>query len=250
MEFDALRQRLRTATRLAVLTGAGISAESGVATFRSPGGLWTRFKPEELASMKAFMANTELVWEWYTHRREVVEGAQPNPGHLALVEMEQYFERVDIITQNVDGLHTRAGSTHVHELHGSLREHRCLDCGKPYGLRDDEEGVPHCPDCGGLIRPGVVWFGEMLPEDAWNASEKAAERCDVFLTVGTSALVVPAAYLPFTAISHGAYTLEINPESTDFTRYADLSLRGAAGVELPKLLEIIKQVKLLSSSCG
>jgi NAD-dependent deacetylase len=238
-----LRERLRTATRIAVLTGAGISAESGVPTFRSPGGLWTKFKPEELASMDAFMRNTELVWEWYEHRRQVVETAQPNAGHLALVEMEKYFDRVDIITQNVDGLHTRAGSTRVHELHGSLRDHRCLDCGKPYDLKDDEVGVPKCPHCGGLIRPGVVWFGEMLPEEPWDKSESAAKQCDIFITVGTSALVVPAAYLPYTAASAGAYVIEVNPEETEFTRFADLSLRGLAGEELPKLIEMIKQVK-------
>ena len=189
------------------------------------------------------MQNTELVWEWYEHRRMVVESVQPNAGHYALVEMEKYFDRIDIITQNVDGLHSRAGSTNVHELHGSLREHRCLDCGKPYDLKPDIAGVPKCPECGGLIRPGVVWFGEMLPEDAWDKSEKAAQRCDVFMTVGTSALVVPAAYLPFTAASQGAYVIEVNPEETEFTRYADLSLRGPAGEELPKLLELMKQVK-------
>lgn len=238
-----LRERLRTATRIAVLTGAGISAESGVATFRSPGGLWTKFKPEELASMEAFMRNTDLVWEWYEHRRKVVEEARPNAGHLALVEMERYFDRVDVITQNVDGLHTRAGSSRVHELHGSLRDHRCLDCGKPYELKEDETGVPRCPHCGGIIRPGVVWFGEMLPEEPWDKSERAARQCDIFMTVGTSALVVPAAYLPYTAASAGAFVIEVNPEETDFTRFADLSLRGSAGEELPKLLEMIKQVK-------
>jgi NAD-dependent deacetylase len=244
MPHDQLRQRLKTGNRIAVLTGAGISAESGVPTFRSPGGLWTKFKPEELANMRAFMQNTELVWEWYEHRRMVVESVLPNPGHYALVEMENYYERVDIITQNVDGLHTRAGSTNVHELHGSLRDHRCLDCGKAYELKLYQQGLPTCPECGGLIRPGVVWFGEMLPEDAWDRSEKAAQQCDVFITVGTSALVVPAAYLPFTAASQGAYVIEVNPEETEFTRYADLSLRGPAGEELPKLLEIVKQVKI------
>ena len=212
-------------------------------TFRSPAGLWTKFKPEELANMRAFMQNTELVWEWYEHRRHVVESVEPNAGHYALVEMEKYFDRLDIITQNVDGLHSRAGSTNVHELHGSLRVHRCLDCGRPYDLKPDIAGVPKCPECGGLIRPGVVWFGEMLPEDAWDKSEKAAQRCEVFMTVGTSALVVPAAYLPFTAASQGAYVIEVNPEETEFTRYADLSLRGPAGEELPNLLELVKQVK-------
>lgn len=243
MSALTLDEVLRNATRVAVLTGAGISAESGVQTFRTAGGIWTKFKPEELASMKAFMANTDLVWEWYEHRRQVVESAQPNAGHLALVEMEKLVERVDIITQNVDGLHTKAGSSYVHELHGSLREHRCIECERPYELKDHEAGVPKCPDCCGTIRPGVVWFGEMLPPDVWDAAEAATENCNLFLSVGTSSVVFPAAGLIYTAASQGAYVIEINPEETDFSRYADLSLRGTAGEELPKLVEMMRRAK-------
>lgn len=240
---DRLLEVLRTARHVAALTGAGISAESGVPTFRSAGGLWTRFKPEELASMEAFMANTDLVWEWYKHRREVVDSVQPNPGHYALAQMEKLFERVDVITQNVDGLHQRAGSTHVHEVHGSLREHRCLKCARPYVLKPEESGIPHCPACGGIIRPGVVWFGEMLPEDVWARAEKAAADCQLFLVIGTSAIVYPAAGLAYKAAASGAFVIEVNPEETDFTRYADLSLRGPAGEQLPKLVEMIRQAR-------
>jgi NAD-dependent deacetylase len=240
---DKLRAQIAKARRVAVLTGAGISAESGVPTFRSPDGIWARFNPEELANINAFMRNPELVWEWYTHRRDVVNNAKPNAGHYALVEMEKYFERVDIITQNVDGLHERAGSTHIHELHGSLNKHRCLDCEAPYALRNDETGVPHCPKCGGLIRPGVVWFGEMLPEDAWQKSEDAVRHCDLFLTVGTSAVVFPAAGLAYDAVDRGAFVIEVNPEPTDFTPYASLSLRGAAGEELPTLIDLVREVR-------
>ena len=173
--IDRLRQVLGKAERVAVLTGAGISAESGVPTFRSPDGIWAKFKPEELSNINAFMHNPDLVWQWYEHRREIVNNAKPNAGHLALVELEKYFERVDIITQNVDGLHERAGSTHIYELHGSLNKHRCLECGKPYTMAAESD-VPHCPECGGLIRPGVVWFGETLPEAAWQASEEAVRK--------------------------------------------------------------------------
>jgi NAD-dependent deacetylase len=188
------------------------------------------------------MRNPNLVWEWYAHRRDIVNTAKPNAGHLALVELEEHFERVDIITQNVDGLHERAGSSHIHELHGSLNKHRCLDCSRPYSFPANESGVPHCPGCGGLIRPGVVWFGEMLPEDVWLHSEDAVRQCDLFLTVGTSAVVFPAAGLAYLAADLGTFTIEVNPEPTEFTGIADLSLRGAAGVELPKLLEIVRQV--------
>lgn len=151
---------LANALRVVVFTGAGISEESGIATFRSPDGIWAKFKPEELANINAFMANPERVWQWYEYRRNVVEEAVPNPGHLAIVELEKIV-RVDVITQNVDGLHTRAGTSRVYELHGSLLKHRCLDCQTPYEISGDEEGIPHCPKCGGLIRPRscVVWGG-------------------------------------------------------------------------------------------
>lgn len=238
-----LRNVLKNARNLAVLTGAGISAESGVPTFRSPDGIWAKFKPEELANINAFMRNPDLAWEWYQHRRKIVSDAQPNAGHLALVALEQYFEKMQIATQNVDGLHQRAGSNNVEELHGSLLRHRCLKCNKPCTINDEETDVPHCDECGGLIRPGVVWFGEDLPQDAWQRAEQAAKASDVYLTVGTSAVVYPAASLPFAAIANGAYVIEVNPEETEFTRYADLHLKGKAGEVLPAFVTLLQEVR-------
>lgn len=238
-----LRDILRESSRLAVLTGAGISAESGIPTFRSPDGIWAKFKPEELANINAFMANPERVWEWYDHRRSIVNKAKPNPGHYALVRMEKFFDRVDIITQNVDGLHQRAGSTHVDELHGSLNEHRCFDCGAPHEISDEESSVPHCARCGGLIRPGVVWFGEELPQDVWKRSEEVVREADLFITVGTSAVVYPAASLPLIALAEGAIVLEVNPERTDFTSRAHLFLQGPAGEHLPKIVTLLEEIR-------
>jgi NAD-dependent deacetylase len=240
---NELEHILSSASRVVVFTGAGISAESGISTFRSPDGIWARFKPEELANINAFMANPERVWEWYEYRRGVVTEAKPNAGHRAIVELEKIFDRVDVITQNVDGLHQRAGSSRIHELHGSLLSHRCLDCGTPYELSDHEDGVPHCPVCGGLIRPGVVWFGEELPEDVWDRAVDATINCDLFLSIGTSTIVYPAASLPFMAAREGKFVVEVNPKRTDFTRHADLFLQGAAGMELPKFIEQIRKIK-------
>lgn len=236
-------QLFQNANHIVVFTGAGISAESGVPTFRSPDGIWAKFKPEELANINAFMSNPERVWEWYQHRRDVVEKAQPNPGHYAIVELERIFDRVDVVTQNVDGLHIRAGSTHVYELHGSLHAHRCLNCSTPYTLGLKEQGVPHCPSCGGLIRPGVVWFGEDLPSDIWQQAEEATRSCDIFLSVGTSTVVYPAAQLPFLALSLGKHVVEINPEPTDLSRQADVALRGPAGEMLPRLVEELRRTR-------
>ena len=234
---------IRNATRVVVFTGAGISQESGIATFRSPDGIWAKFKPEELANINAFMANPERVWQWYQYRRNVVTEAVPNPGHQAIVELEKIVGRVDVITQNVDGLHTRAGSSRVYELHGSLLKHRCLDCQSSYEISGDEEGEPHCPICGGLIRPGVVWFGEDLPEYEWERAVDATINCDLFLSVGTSTIVYPAAGLPFMAVREGKYVIEVNPERTEFTRYADLYLEGKAGEVLPMLVEEFRKAK-------
>lgn len=234
---------LAHADRIVVFTGAGISAESGIATFRAPDGIWAQFKPEELANIDAFMANPERVWQWYQYRRHVVESATPNAGHRAIADLERFIPRVDVVTQNVDGLHRAAGSTHVHELHGSLMSHRCLECGRPYEIAPDEQHVPQCPECGGLIRPGVVWFGEELPADVWDAAEAATRECDLFLSVGTSTIVYPAASLPFLAIRLGKYVIEVNPESTDFSRYADRSVRETAGVAMPQIAELLKALR-------
>lgn len=224
-----------------VLTGAGISAESGVPTFRGNDGLWKKFKPEELANFDAFIRNPDLVWEWYRHRKQVISTIQPNAGHYALAEMEKGYKEFAIITQNIDNLHYRAGSKTVYELHGNINRNYCIGCGKSYTnddiLQPDKGKAPRCSSCNGLIRPDVVWFGEMLPVDAWNSSVTAAERSDVFFSVGTSAIVYPAASLPMIAKRSGSFTVEINIEPTDLSSTADEVILGKSGEILPRLLE-------------
>jgi NAD-dependent deacetylase len=227
---------LRWARHVAVLTGAGISAESGVPTFReAQTGLWARFDPAELATPEAFRRDPRLVWEWYAWRRELVGKARPNPGHLALVDLERRVPTFTLITQNVDGLHQRAGSRNVVELHGNLARTRCAVEGTPA----ESEGSslpPLCPRCGGLLRPDVVWFGEALPEAALTAAWRAAEECDLFLSVGTSSLVEPAASLPYAALRRGAPLAEVNPTRTPLSAAATWHLAGPSGELLPALV--------------
>ncbi len=228
---------------IAVLTGAGISAESGVATFRDKDGLWSRFNPAELASMDGFLANPQLVWDWYQYRRGIIDSVQPNPGHRALAEMEELFPRFTLSTQNVDRLHQSAGSRKVLELHGNIIDNFCVDCRKTFEFPTGEiEEIPRC-ECGGLIRPSVVWFGEMLPEDVLRASDMAARQAQVYFSIGTSAEVFPAAQLPLIAQNHGAVLVEINPHETQLSSVADFSLRMPAGEALPALVERIKQIR-------
>ncbi len=236
---DRLRAALAGATRVVAFTGAGISAESGVPTFRSTGGIWEKMRPEELASMAGFMKNPTLVWEWYAGRKKIMADIHPNPGHVALVRMETVFPSFAVITQNIDNLHRRAGSTTVYELHGNIERNYCMSCGR--GYTNDEvlaaQGVPQCVSCGGRIRPDVVWFGEMLPEDQWAHAVSASESADLFFSIGTSGVVYPAASLPFVAQQAGAFLVEINPEATPLTERADEFLQGQAGEVLPTLLE-------------
>lgn len=233
---------LQAAHRVAVLTGAGVSAESGVPTFRGEEGLWKKFRPEELANFDAFMRNPELVWEWYAFRKNIIANIEPNPGHHALAKLESRVPEFALITQNVDGLHRRAGSKNVLELHGNLMRNRCLNCETVIDSDELEfEGtVPHC-QCGGMLRPDVVWFGEMLPQHVLQEAFGAAERCDIFFSIGTSAVVHPAASLPIVAKQHGAYLIEINPEATPLTAIADESLRGASGEILPVIMKDVEE---------
>jgi NAD-dependent deacetylase len=232
---------LKRAKKVAVLTGAGISAESGVPTFRGSEGLWAKFKPEELATVEAFMGNPKLVWEWYLHRRELMSQVSPNPGHLALVEMENYFEDFTLITQNVDGLHRMAGSKNLLEIHGNIQKNKCFDCGRAFegDINLDSGGLPSCR-CGGKIRPDVVWFGEMLPEKEIEAAFEAAMRAELFFSCGTSGLVHPAASMPMTARRNGAYLVEINLEPTPLTEFANFSIKGKSGEILPEIVRILK----------
>jgi len=217
------------------LTGAGVSAESGVPTFRGTGGLWRSFRPEQLATAEAFYHDPTLVWEWYEWRRQLVAACQPNAAHRALAEMEQALPDFVLVTQNVDGLHQLAGSQRVLELHGSLWRLRCTACGC---VREDRrvplpEIPPRC-DCGGLLRPDVVWFGESLPTGVVEAAWQAAAVCRWALVVGTSAVVHPAASLPLVARRNGAYLVEVNPAETVLTSLVDEVLRGPAGQLLPE----------------
>ena len=233
----AARQRLRAARRVVVLTGAGISAESGVPTFRGPGGLWRQYGPEDLATPEAFARDPRLVWEWYAWRRETIAPLRPNAAHAALVSLEKRTPELLLATQNVDGLHAAAGSTRIVELHGTIWRLRCTSCGRE---RDDRRvPLPDLPprcDCGALLRPGVVWFGEALPEEAVALSFEAARAADVVLVVGTSSLVHPAAALPQVARAAGAFVVEISPEPTPLTPRADLSLRGTAASLVPAVV--------------
>ncbi len=230
---------LRTAHHVAVLTGAGVSAESGVPTFReAQTGLWAQYNPEELATPQAFRRDPKLVWEWYAWRRELVAKAAPNPGHLALAELEQKVPRLTLITQNVDNLHREAGSQNVIELHGNIQRTICFDERTVVESWPETESVPPpCPTCGGHLRPDVVWFGETLPPGALETAFDAAADCDLFLSIGTSALVQPAASLPIAALQAGAVVAEINPDTTVLTSRLPHALRGPAGEVLPELLK-------------
>jgi len=239
------RQCLQHAAHIAVLSGAGISAESGVPTFRdAQTGLWARFRPEELATEDAFRRHPERVWDWYAERRASLAAVQPNAGHLALAGFERRHPgRLTVITQNVDGLHQRAGSQGVLALHGSLAEDRWLD---PCALHRQgacdvaqaEPGrPPRCPQCGNPVRPAVIWFGEMLPEDALRQAEQAARRCDVMLVVGTAGAVYPAAGLAHQARAVGAQVIIVNPHPSELDELAHLRLAGTAAQMLPRLLD-------------
>jgi NAD-dependent deacetylase len=232
--------RLQNATAIAVLTGAGISAESGIPTFRDAlTGLWANFRPEQLATPEAFLANPQLVWDWYAWRREKVTEAAPNAGHLALAQLEADCNgrgaAFTLITQNVDGLHQAAGSRNVIELHGNIRRVKCFDRQHPVAGWSDDSVPPRCPQCGSMLRPDVVWFGEALPHAALDAATQAARDCEVFISVGTSTVVEPAASLPFIARQSGAGLIEINPQPTPLSAYAQHCLRGTAGSVLPTL---------------
>ena len=235
---DSVLQKIGTARHVAVLTGAGISAESGVPTFReAQTGLWAKYDPQELATPEAFQRNPKLVWEWYAWRRELVNKAAPNAGHQALVALAELVPQFTLITQNVDGLHQRAGSQNVICLHGNIMETKCFALGHPISdWPESDELPPRCPECGSLLRPNVVWFGENLPADALETAVHAARSCDVFLSIGTSALVHPAASLPLLAVENSAFLIEINPQPTPLSRWADVTLSGAAGEVLPLLL--------------
>jgi NAD-dependent deacetylase len=236
--------------RLVVSSGAGMSKESGIPTFRDAmEGLWASFDPQSLATEAGFRADPRRVWSWYAWRRERVGDARPNPGHLALAEMEQVVPGLTVVTQNVDGLHTEAGSTDVVELHGNIRRVKCLDRGHAFSgplppyAEGEEQDPPPCPVCGSPLRPDVVWFGEMLPADAVERAWALAERCEAMLLIGTSGTVWPAAELPLVARRRGALIVEVNPTPSELTHAADVFLAGPAGEVLPALLQRMREIR-------
>lgn len=242
---DLLTLLLRT-SNLSALTGAGVSQESGLRTFRdAQAGLWAQYRPEDLASPQAFARDPKLVWDWYAWRREAVKSVRPNPGHYALVEIAKRIPNFTLITQNVDGLHQLAAQTlkvsetfRVLELHGNIQRVRCSDCHTPAETwNGDSESVPRCEVCGGLLRPDVVWFGESLPRDQLEAAVEAARTCDVFFSIGTSGVVQPAASLAHAARNRGAALVEINLEPTPLTPKADFVFQGKSGEILPELVK-------------
>ena len=233
-----LVDRLRQARHVVALTGAGISAESGVPTFRdAQTGLWANYSAEELATPEAFLQNPRLVWDWYAWRRSLTQRAAPNAGHFALARFSTLFAELTLVTQNVDGLHARAGSRDVIELHGNLDTTLCFaERTLVADVVDDGTTAPRCPRCGAFLRPGAVWFGEGLPPAALARAERAAQTCDVLFSIGTSSLVHPAAGLPLIAKRRGALIVEVNPLATPLTPHADHVLAGPAGRVLPQVV--------------
>lgn len=231
--------------RVVVLTGAGVSKESGLPTFReAQEGLWAQYDPEELASLEGFRRNPELVWTWYQQRRAMYGAVAPNPAHRAIAELEQLVPAVVVVTQNIDNLHQQAGSSDVVELHGNIWSYKCLVAGHRLRLTElpeTDEVPPACPYCGSLVRPDVVWFGELLPEQALRRALAESRRCGAMLVVGTSAVVRPAALLPFEAADHSSFIVEVNPNPSGATDLADVFLQGPAGTVLPQLIDALRR---------
>ena len=235
------RDLVDRASRIVVFTGAGVSAESGIPTFRDAlTGLWAQYDPEQLATEAGFRRDPKLVWEWYEWRRELVRRSEPNAGHYALAELARRVPRLTLVTQNVDGLHQRAGSRDAIEYHGNILRDRCTrEAAVAVRAAHSVSGLPECAACGALLRPDVVWFGEPIPDGPMLAAADAASHCDVFFSIGTSSLVYPAAGLAEAALYSGATVIENNPNRTDFTPRAHVSLRGPSGRLLPALLDAL-----------
>lgn len=243
--IDKVAELLSNAKRVTVLTGAGVSKESGIPTFRdAQTGFWENYRPEDLATPEGFLDDPKLVWTWYDYRRKMLEDVSPNPGHDAIVQLEKLIDKVTVVTQNVDGLHQRAGSSDVIELHGSIKRFRCFDNQHEAGdIPFDLQEPPVCSVCGSMIRPGVVWFGEALPEKHLRRGIAECEQSEVILVVGTSSLVQPAASLPISGYQRGAKIVEVNPDATPMSRMAEVVLQGPSGEVLPKVVARLNDIK-------
>jgi len=239
--FELIADKLKNAKKIVFVTGAGISQESGIPTFRGTDGLWRKYDPMQLATIDAFYDDPKLVWEWYEDRRKNILQAKPNPGHSAIAELEKYKE-VTVLTQNIDGLHQRSGSTKVLELHGSIIRIKCSVCNFKDNIPTSfDELPPKCSSCNNILRPDVVWFGESLPQDVWNQAIFEAKSCDVMIIAGTSLVVSPANTLPVYAKQNNALLVEINPEETIMSSEMDLSLKMTSAKALPNLITIFEQ---------
>jgi len=237
--FDTVAQKLKDSRKIVFVTGAGISQESGIPTFRGKDGYWRRYDPMKLASIDAFYDDPKLVWEWYEDRRKNILDVKPNEGHFAISQMEE-FKDIVILTQNIDGLHQRSGSTNVLELHGSIIRIKCTVCDFTDNITENFESLPPKCKCGGMLRPDVVWFGESLPQNIWQSAIKEASVCDVMVIVGTSLVVSPANTLPVYAKQNGAILIEVNPEKTVMSNDMALSIQATSVEVLPKMLSIFK----------
>jgi NAD-dependent deacetylase len=237
--FDTVAQKLKDSRKIVFVTGAGISQESGIPTFRGKDGYWRKYDPMKLASIDAFYDDPKLVWEWYEDRRKNILSVKPNEGHFAISQMEE-FKDVVILTQNIDGLHQRSGSTNVLELHGSIIRIKCTVCDFIDNITENFESLPPKCKCGSMLRPDVVWFGEPLPQNIWQSAIKEASVCDVMVIVGTSLVVSPANTLHVYAKQNGAILIEVNPEKTVMSNDMDLSIQATSAEVLPKILSIFK----------
>ena len=237
--FELVTKKLKEAQKIVFVTGAGISQESGIPTFRGKDGLWRNYDAMKLATIDAFYENPKLVWEWYNERRKNIFSAEPNLGHKAIAELEK-FVKVVTLTQNIDGLHQRAGSTKVLELHGSIIEIKCTVCEFKNKILTEFTNTPPLCKCGNILRPNVVWFGEPLPQDIWQEAITHASKCDVMVIVGTSLVVSPANTLPFYAKQNNAFLIELNPEKTMMSYDMDLSVRSTSVMALPELVSIFR----------
>jgi len=238
--FSKIEEKLKNAEKIIFVTGAGISQESGIPTFRGKDGLWRKHDPMKLATIDAFYDDPKLVWEWYEDRRKNIRTAEPNPGHKAIADLEKYA-KVVILTQNIDGLHQRAGSTNVLELHGSIIRIKCTRCNFKDEISSSFETLPPMCKCGEILRPDVVWFGEALPQDVWREAISHATCCDAMIIAGTSLVVSPANTLPIYAKQNNALLIEINPENTMMSADMDLSLKTTSANALPHLVSLFKK---------
>jgi len=238
--FESIADKLYQAKKIVFVTGAGISQESGIPTFRGKDGLWRKYDAMQLATIDAFYENPKLVWEWYEERRKNILAAKPNAGHVTIADLEK-FKQVRVLTQNIDGLHQLAGSSQVYELHGSIITIKCTVCDFKEKITGEFSELPPICKCGNILRPDVVWFGEQLPQDVWSGAIMQANSCNVMFVVGTSLAVSPANMLPIYAKQNGATIIEVNPEETPMSKSMDLSIRSTSAKVLPELLSIVSK---------